>query len=530
MQRPGSRMRLLAVALTLTALLLAMSPASAAPGDISEYAIPTLGSSPQGIAAGPDGALWFTERNGNRIGRITTSGAVTEFALPTADAGATSIVLGPDDALWFTEQGANKIGRITTAGVVTEFAVPTVDSGPTTIALGPDGALWFTEQWGNKIGRITTAGQITEYVVPTSSSWPYGITAGPDGALWFTGWLSSRIGRITTSGEITEFPLAGGSFPAGITTGPDGALWFTGQWANAIGRITTAGAVTLFPIPTADSGPVGIAAGPDGALWFTEQAGNRVARIALDGTITEHVVPTPWSGPYGIAVGPDGNLWFTESSVSAIGRLELTSGEGPPPGEGPVPTDEEPPTITLVSPVDDMVFALDQVVEVAFRCDDTGGSGVESCDGTAAAGSTLDTSTPGVHDLTVTAIDEAGNETSVTYHYLVVSRWGGQLRFPPDVATLRAGQTANLRFDAGGDLGDILSPGYPMSQEVDCDTGDGVTDLQAASSPGPGFRYVGHAYAFSWKTDRDWAGTCRELVLHFAIGQGITLHLTASFA
>jgi streptogramin lyase len=41
-------------------------------GIITEFAIPTHNSSPAGIAAGPDGSLWFTEADGNKIGRITS--------------------------------------------------------------------------------------------------------------------------------------------------------------------------------------------------------------------------------------------------------------------------------------------------------------------------------------------------------------------------------------------------------------------------------------------------------------------------
>ena len=42
-------------------------------GTITEYGLPTFYSSPGGIAAGPDGNLWFTERyvKGHRIGRIS---------------------------------------------------------------------------------------------------------------------------------------------------------------------------------------------------------------------------------------------------------------------------------------------------------------------------------------------------------------------------------------------------------------------------------------------------------------------------
>ena len=89
-----------------------------------------------------------------KIGRITTAGVVTnEFAVPTANGQPFGIAAGPDGALWFTEQRGNKIGRITTAGSFSEFATPNINSSPNGIAAGPDGALWFTEQGGNKIGR-----------------------------------------------------------------------------------------------------------------------------------------------------------------------------------------------------------------------------------------------------------------------------------------------------------------------------------------------------------------------------------------
>jgi len=41
-------------------------------GTITEFPIPTAKSGPNGITAGPDGNLWFTEEAGNKIGQITS--------------------------------------------------------------------------------------------------------------------------------------------------------------------------------------------------------------------------------------------------------------------------------------------------------------------------------------------------------------------------------------------------------------------------------------------------------------------------
>lgn len=96
------------------------------------------------------------------LGVGATAGAafgqvITEFPIPTALSGPEGITAGPDGNLWFTEAAANKIGRITPDGSITEFPIPTAASRPRKITAGPDGNLWFTESSGNKIGRITTA-------------------------------------------------------------------------------------------------------------------------------------------------------------------------------------------------------------------------------------------------------------------------------------------------------------------------------------------------------------------------------------
>jgi streptogramin lyase len=204
--------------------------------------LPTDNSSPWGIAAGPDGALWFAQSGSNQIGRITTAGAITEYDVPTPSSFPYEITAGPDGALWFTENIGNKIGRITTAGGITEYDVPTANSDPWKIVAGPDGALWFTEYGGGKIGRITTAGAITEYPLPNAQSVPTGITAARDKALWFTEYVSpSKIARITTAGLITEYPVPEVTEAWRIAAGPDGALWFTGNFSAEIGRAPDCG-------------------------------------------------------------------------------------------------------------------------------------------------------------------------------------------------------------------------------------------------------------------------------------------------
>src|SRR5260370_16409962 len=66
-----------------------------------------------------------------------------------------AIAAGPDGALWFTNHGNNSIGRITTAGAGTNYTDPSITS-PYGIAAGPDGALWFPDHFNHSSARITT--------------------------------------------------------------------------------------------------------------------------------------------------------------------------------------------------------------------------------------------------------------------------------------------------------------------------------------------------------------------------------------
>ena len=96
---------------------------------------------------------------------------------------------------------------------------------------------------------------------------------------------------------------------------------------DSIGRITTAGVVTNYT-GTGISDPYGITAGPDGALWFTNDGNNSIGRITTAGVVTNYTGtghrPTR-TGSRPAPTAPCG------SPTSATTR----SGGSPPPGSSP---------------------------------------------------------------------------------------------------------------------------------------------------------------------------------------------------
>jgi virginiamycin B lyase len=126
---------------------------------------PPAGVAPSGLAAGRDGALWFSEADGRHIGRMTPQRKFSQFALPPRGGYAGALVCAPNGDMWFTEPPLAQIGRIDKHGVVKIYSEGiSADSFPLYMTLGPDRhSMWFTETNLSNIGRITTDGIVTEF-------------------------------------------------------------------------------------------------------------------------------------------------------------------------------------------------------------------------------------------------------------------------------------------------------------------------------------------------------------------------------
>jgi streptogramin lyase len=171
-----------------------------------------VAASPRGITTGPDGRIWFTEwdttpGHSDLIGRITPlpGSGLLDFehpVMPTTNGRPVRIRSGPDGNLYFSEVNGNKIGRVTVAGVVSEpYSTP--GRNPRGITTGPDGNLWYAG--ANQVGRIVPGGSppFAEFPCPRPACDPYEITPGPDGKLWFTESNGDAIGVLDLTRPIT---------------------------------------------------------------------------------------------------------------------------------------------------------------------------------------------------------------------------------------------------------------------------------------------------------------------------------------
>jgi streptogramin lyase len=286
-------------------------------------------SGPLDIAVGPDGNLWYSEAQADRIGRITPAGGVTEFPAGGREAFTLAALAG--DALWFSVSSTS-VAKIGVDGNITDIALPKVAGwSPTISALtaGVDGSLWFVANGSTRIARLNPDGTFKDYPLPVPEFDRVDAVATANGAIWFTAMSADQVGIVTPDGTARLYAIPTlGSGPVFPVRGPGGAVWFLESISGNLASVAADGRVTEVPVVAESRSGAALVAGaaagfvfgPDGNFWLTQPDEDSIVRITPTGAATT-IATASGSRPTGIAAGPDGNVWFTEFGRGKIGRI-----------------------------------------------------------------------------------------------------------------------------------------------------------------------------------------------------------------
>lgn len=157
--------------------------------------------------------VWFSLPSANSIGSLTLDATgnmtYTAYALPSPNSEPYRLAIA-NGSVWFTQRTGNRIGRISTVdGSITEYEVPTPDSGPSGIDIGRDGRVWFVQSKSNKLAVLSpSTGVITEINVNQAGAALDRINAQSSGLIWVTApGINKLIAYRPDNNQILEIPV-----------------------------------------------------------------------------------------------------------------------------------------------------------------------------------------------------------------------------------------------------------------------------------------------------------------------------------
>jgi streptogramin lyase len=273
---------------------------------LTEWAIPTGGSLPAGLALDPSGnCCWFVESSGNKVAHLDPStDTFQEWAIPTSGSNPTSLALttiSGSVAVLGTESAKNKVFLFFPGtNSFKEYTLPEEYSGPQYISIEGTGTqiiAWFTERNGDLLGELI-----------------YDSMSG-----------TARLRQL-------KLPPDAGNGATGVRA-DSGTVWFAGntaivKWDRNSGRFTT-WAIPIHPSTQAAFIDVDAL----GQVWYTSTGlgttitYSYVGVLRSDNTFTEWQVPTVGADARAISINPvTQSPWIAERGEDKIAELDPSSG------------------------------------------------------------------------------------------------------------------------------------------------------------------------------------------------------------
>ena len=300
---------------------------------IKEYEVPTPQSRPHDPAVAPDGSLWYTGQQANKLGRLDpATGQFKEYPLKTPGSGPHGLTADRDGNIWFTAISKGYVGKLDPkSGAITEYKMPDPHANdPHTPVFDQSGILWFTLEESGYVGRLDPkSGEVKVKKVPTQHAVPYGIVVTSKGVPVFCEFGTNKLASIDTQTmAITEYVLPQGARPRRLAVAKDDTIYYSDYGRGYLGHydLTTKKVEEWGSPGGAGSHPYGITITPDGTVWYSESGVKPNTLVRFDPQTKKFsttAIPSGGGVVRNMAATKDGRIYLACSGVNKVAVAEV---------------------------------------------------------------------------------------------------------------------------------------------------------------------------------------------------------------
>jgi len=483
---------------------------------------------------------------------VTAVDLKTNTAIATVAVGIEPyyVAVTPDGTrAYVTNRTSNTVSVIDTA---TNTVVATIPVGilPWEIAVTPDGARVCVVNYGHSNpGSVSVISTATNTVIATIpvSQWPRGIAITPDGTRAYIScqtYSCVSVIDIVSNTWLKDISLYPNWWPSAIGISPDGSLIYVGNVvSHTISVVNTASDTVVATIPLSVC-PVDIEFKSNATQAYVSSSYSGEIAIVDVATGTEvgkiQVCTGSGQSVAGIARGIEGDrVYVAGITCGIVGVIDTTSNTvvasipaGPwPLGIAVVPPQNRPPVADDQNVEADAGVAMD----IELTASDEDGDTLTYTVVDPPLHGTLTGEAPNVtytSECTYFGLDsftfkanDGTVESNMAAVSITVKKAFAFVGFDPPIDNIpvvnsaKAGSTVPVKWritdKCGAPISDPASFESLTSYRTNCTSlsGDPVDPLETYTGAS-GLQYLGDGYwQFNWKTQKDYAGQCRIMVL-----------------